>query len=283
MILNLVYDTSVASAPAGFTSGLDAVVSFFQSTFQDPVTVNIAVGYGEINGQSLDSQAIGTSLTYFINYNYSQIRSALAADAKSADDATAVASLPQSNPNGGNYWITSAEAKAVGLPGASGQLDGYVGFGSGVTFDFDNSNGVSPGRYDFFGVVAHEISEVMGRQLIVGATIGGSPGYDALDLFDFSAPGVRTFVGYQSGYFSIDNGATNLDNFNNNSSGDSGDWDTSAGNDAFLAFIPAGTVNGISATDNRAMDVLGWDIVSTPPPDTTPPTLLSNSPFAFAT
>src|SRR5258708_4436151 len=216
MILNLIYDASDSSAPAAFRAGLSAAVSFFQDTFQDPITVNIEVGYGEINGQPLDSNALGSSLTYFNHYSYSQVRSALAVDAMSAADASSVGSLPLSNPNGGHYWMTTAQAKAVGLQGSSGHLDGYVGFTSSPILDFDNTNGISAGQYDFFGVLAHEISEVMGRDLMTGETIGGAPGYGVMDLFHFSSPGGHSFGGAQSGYFSVDNGVTNLDNFTPN-------------------------------------------------------------------
>src|SRR5258705_5753951 len=121
MLLDLVYDSSVASAPAGFTAALDAAVSFFQNAFKDPVTVNIGIGYGEINGQPLSAGALGSSRTYFSNYSYSQIRSALAADATSADDTSAIASLPLSNPNGGHFWMTTAQPKAVGASKAGAQ------------------------------------------------------------------------------------------------------------------------------------------------------------------
>src|SRR4051812_27063980 len=96
--------------------------------FLDPVTINIAVGYGEVDGQTLDPSALGSSVTYFNNYSYSVIRSALSADSKSTDDASSIASLPLNNPNGGNYWMTTAQAKAMGLQGPSNHLDGYVGF-----------------------------------------------------------------------------------------------------------------------------------------------------------
>ena len=40
----------------------------------------------------------------------------------------------------------------------------------------------------------HEITEVMGRQLLTGATIGGlANSYTVYDLFHYSAPGVRDF------------------------------------------------------------------------------------------
>src|SRR6266566_3626128 len=167
MILNLVYDSSVGSAPVGFTAALDSIVSFFQTNFKDPVTVNIAVGYGEVNGQALSQAeldegqsglaatpnitpdgaplsagALGSSVSYLTYLSYAAIRTALAADASSGDDASAVSSLPVSDPtDGGAYWMTTAEAKALGLRPASGHLDGYVGFSSSYAFDYDNSNG----------------------------------------------------------------------------------------------------------------------------------------------
>src|SRR5205807_1478281 len=47
--------------------------------------------------------------------------------------------------------------------------------------------------------------------------------------------------------------------FNTNAGGDYGDWAGSAGNDSFLAFSSPGVVNGISANDRTAMNLLGWD------------------------
>ena len=88
MIINFTYDSSVASAPVGFTATLNNIASFFQSTFSDAVTINIAVGYGEVNGQALPSNALGESLTYLNSVTYTQIASALAADAKSTPPQT---------------------------------------------------------------------------------------------------------------------------------------------------------------------------------------------------
>lgn len=57
MIVNFTYPSNVSSAPAGFTATLNAVANFFQSTFSDPVTVNINVGFGTVNGQALGGNA----------------------------------------------------------------------------------------------------------------------------------------------------------------------------------------------------------------------------------
>ena len=254
MILNLSYDSSVDTAPIGFKTALNSLVSFLQTTFTDSVTVNIDVGYGEVGGTPLNG-ALGESSTFLHGYSYTQLKNALMADASSATDNSAVASLPASDPIGKTYVVSTAEAKALNLL-SSNALDGYVGFDNGGVFDYDNSNGVTPGLYDFYGVAAHEITEVMGR-MMSGGTNGSSP--TALDLFHFSAPGTRTFSGTTKGYFSADNGVTNLNNFNTDSHGDFGDWAASAGKDAFLAFDNSGVVEPISAADLKEMDVLGWD------------------------
>jgi hypothetical protein len=312
MNFNLIYDSTVSSAPAGFTATVQKVADFFQSTFLDPVTVNISVGYGQINGQPLSAEAaedasrgfggralqygsmaetqltagaLGQSSTYLRSYSYNQIKSALAADAKSADDHSAVTSLPIADPtNGGHYWVTTAEAKALNLT-ASGGLDGYVGFSStpGI-FDYDNSNGVSPGQFDFFAVIAHEFSEVMGRQLLVGQALGGTANsYEVMDLFHYSSASVRDFSGTQPGYFSPDSGATNLNNFNTNPGGDFGDWASSAGNDSAGAFSHSSVVNAFSAADIRVMDTIGWDVANIPPVDTSPSITPSPAPVLALT
>src|SRR5436305_236970 len=78
--------------------------------------------------------------------------------------------------------------------------------------------------YDFNGVVLHEFTEAMGRILLVGQSINSAPAYDAYDLFHYASPGVRSFSGATPGYFSVDNGTTNLGSFNTASGGDAGDW-----------------------------------------------------------
>ncbi len=60
-----------------------------------------------------------------------------------------------------------AEGKALGLVAAgSTNIDGYIGFNSqpGI-FDYNNTDGVSAGTYDFFGAVAHEIVRSHGDEI----------------------------------------------------------------------------------------------------------------------
>jgi len=261
MIIDVDYDPSVAKAPAGFTATVAEVVSYYESAFTNPVTITIDVGYGEIDGQKLGSGALGESEeSSFVPVSYAALQSALVANADANGDTAAAASLPATSPVNGQYWVTPAEAKALGLSGAGGGIDGYVGFAATANlFAYDDSSGVPANEYDFFGVAAHEISEVMGRQLMVGERSSGAKGYEPLDLFHYSAPGLHDFTGTKAGYASADGGDTALDHFNTKPSGDFGDWAASAGNDSYLASFNPGTVDPVTAADLTVMNLLGWD------------------------
>jgi FG-GAP-like repeat len=271
MNIVLTFDQAVNNLPAGFVASLNAVVQFFDSQYVNPITINIDVGYGEIDGSPLDSGALGESETFLNEYSYSALRNALIANATSADQISAANSLPATDPTpggSGNYWAATAESKALGLMGASSDTDGFIGFSNSFPFTYNTTNGgsVASGHYDFFGVAAHEISEVLGRDLLVGGTVfldgGGTVpnSYEPLDLFHYASSNhQRTFSGTTAGYFSPNGGVTNLDNFNTNPNGDFGDWANSAGNDSFLAFSPAGIPHPVTTADLREMNVLGYD------------------------
>jgi hypothetical protein len=260
MILNITYGANVASAPAEFKTAVAAVQQLFETTFTNPVTVNIQVDYAPLGHDGL-----GASTYELKTFSFSQITTQLAAHSKSVDDAFAIASLPTADPIPGthHYVMTTAEAKALGLRGASTALDGTTTFASNARFDYDRSDGITAGQYDFQGTVAHEFSEIMGRELnAIGNEVqtGEANGYYPYDLFKFTAEGARSFVGTTPGYFSLDNGTTNLNDFNVDKEGDFGDWAASAGDDSFLAFSGTGVVNAVTPTDLRVMDVLGWDL-----------------------
>ena len=199
---------------------------------------------------------------YFVDsFTYSQVKNALAADAKSASDLRLLRRLPSTDPtNGGTFYVSTAEAKALGLDSGS-FTDGYVGFSAGGVFDYDNTNGVTAGQYDFMGTVMHEISEVLGRETMDGQ----SATYYPLDLFHYSAPGVRTFSGTTAGYFSIDNGQTVLNNFNTNPA-----EILAIGRASYPMMLPTHLAR--QAWCHRslrqiitAMDVIGWNVASDGP------------------
>ena len=276
LVINVVYDSSVASAPAGFTQTIANVVNFYESQFSTPATITIDVGYGEIDGQSVVPGALGESQAYMTSVSYAQLETALVNNANAIGDTAAAASLSATSPVSGQYWIPTAEAQALGLAG--GGIDGYAGFTNIPFLDYNvgNDSGTVPGsQYDFFGVVAHEFSEIMGRQMLDGANFAGAAGFTALDLFHYSAPGVADFSGTTPGYFSPDGGFTNLGNFNTNPGGDFGDWAASVGNNSYLAYSNPGALDPVTASDITVMNLLGWDSASSSPssspPSSSPP------------
>jgi hypothetical protein len=186
-----VFDSSTSAAPAGFFTAFNDVIQFFEASFRDPITINLRVGWGTINGFPLDPGALGESSSMQQQFfTYDQIKSALIGDAKSADDITSIAHLPATDPTGGaHFTLTNAQAKALGLLGANLKgLDGAVGFDSSAAYTFDPNNRGVPGEYDFLGVASHDITEVMGRY---GLGENGFPTdhYSPLDLFRYTSPG----------------------------------------------------------------------------------------------
>src|SRR5262249_31179695 len=140
---------------------------------------------GEIAGSSVPSSAAAESGSYIASVGYSALYSALQADAgHSSVQATADASLSASNPTSGSFALTTANAKALGLAGASSNLDGYVSISSAIPFEFNQI--ASSGKYDAIGALQHEFTEVMGRIGSVGASLGSGV-YTPLDLFRYTS------------------------------------------------------------------------------------------------
>lgn len=275
--VNITWDSSVGSAPSGFTAGVMAAVQYLESHFSDPVTININVGYGEVGGTSLGSNALGESESYLTSVSYLQLVNALKSDNLSAADASVLASLPAASPTTGTYWITTAQAKALGLASATATApDGYVGFSSTLGFTYNNAGGVAAGSYDFNGTVIHELTEVMGRMLLTGGAVGTTANsYTLLDLLHYSSAGVRDFSASTPGYFSVNGGVTNLDNFNTVAGGDAGDWASSVANDALDAFAASGAVEAVTPADLTTLDAIGWNSIGAPTGISVSPVTLS--------
>ena len=278
-VINIAWDSTVAFAPAGFMSAVLAEVQHLESLFADPVTINIQVGYGAVAGSVLPGGAVGGSGASNVAVSYSSLVAALRADAKTTTDASVLASLPATSPVSGTVYVSTAEAKALGLIAAGGtSIDGYAAFSSSLTFTYNDTGGVAAGTYDFTAAVQHEFGEILGRTMLNGYN-GNNMFYD---LLHYSAPGVRDFSGSTPGYFSPDGGVTNDGALNTVSGGDTGDWASSMGNDSFNAFASPGVVYSLSSFDLTLLDALGWDPTGSvaPPPPPSPPTGVAVSALA---
>jgi hypothetical protein len=186
------------------------------------------------------------------------------------------------DPTTSQFFVTSAEAKTLGLVSAtSSSVDGYVGFGTlshtGYSWDYNTSSSpLGAKQFDFQAVVQHEISEAMGRIGMEGQVVNHAPTYTPLDLFNFKSPNTLELSG-NGGYFSNDGGQTNLGTFNNAShyGGDIADWasatsPTQSGTqgltttgkhyDAFDAFAWPGYVGQLTTSDISELVALGYKL-----------------------
>lgn len=197
--------TFTPGTPMQAQQGFQDAAARWASLLNDNVTINLTVGFNSLGGGILGQAASASDF-----HTYSAVRNALAADATSAADATAVAHLPgglsfgmlinrtADNPHGAGsatpyldnngddnnraLYIANAQAKAIGLAvapqtlsGCLGACDGFIQFNSDFDFDFDASNGTAANTFDFVGVAAHEIGHVLGF-------ISG------VDILDYNSP-----------------------------------------------------------------------------------------------
>jgi hypothetical protein len=256
--INLEWDSSVASAPEGFMHAIETAAAFYTKMFTNNVVLNIAVGWNEFGGRSMDAGSVAESFNYGnATTDYQSLRSALLADASHSQiQAQADSTLPQSVAAGDVFWEPTAQQKALGLldPNASG-LDGAMGLSSAYRYSFSQDE-IGRGTYDAVGEAEHELSEIMGR--VSYLTTSSPQELTALDLFTYNSPGVRGLPGY----FSIDGGKTNLGTFNYpaTNGGDPFDWSTAAAGDAYAAFATTGVREKVSSTDLAVDTVLGWNL-----------------------
>lgn len=286
LTINVSYDSSVTglqttdpSLYADYTGAIQAAVRFYENEFTNPITINISFGWGEVDGTPITSFAGQSHTNSGHTFTYAQVYAAArAAETTSAVQLAAIASLPASDPTGGaTFLVNSATAKALGLIGASGTTDGYVGLNSSDTYTWAEPD-IASGTRDAVGLLEHEISEVMGRS----DDISPATDYTLLDMFRYTAAdGLATdapgspagardepFVaGYSANaysYFSYDGKTVTLpyDTPAQLAAGDDiADWTNSVTGDAFSEFDGVGDYGQISAADLDEMNVLGYDLV----------------------
>jgi len=278
LVINPTFDSSITSDPnsAAIEAMITNAISIHESLFNDPIVVSIRFRYSMTYADGttpLPSGFLAASESVIYREPWNTYISALTADATTANDATANASLPDSalstiiDPSSANGRAIGLNTPPVmfadGSLGAGGPYDGIVTLNSSKAFKFTRPP--TSGMYDAQRLTEHEIDEVLG----LGSSINVRSDLRPQDMFSWSAAGVRNLMSSGSRYFSIDSGNTNLVGFNQDPSGDFGDWlsgscpqGTPYVQDAFSCANQASDVTRTSP-EGINLDVIGYDLIMT--------------------
>ncbi len=251
-------DTLSAEQSAAFVTAAAA----WSAVLTDPVAVRIGIGFRDLGSGAGGATVLGATAAAFGTVSYAELKSGLAADATSAADWSAVASLPVTAPSA-SIVLTFAQARAIGFAAATAS-DGSIEFTSRPSISFAATRlELTASRYDLIGVAEHEIGHLLGFQSSLDL---GTTSRSALDLFRYAGPGAPGFTAGQAAYFSLDGGGTNLGGF---SVGGSGQYQAShwlQGTGALLdPAVVAGVERDITGRDTLALDVVGWDVAVAEP------------------
>lgn len=291
--------------------GFKIAARYWESVLTNNATIELNVGYG-----GLDPGVLGSTGSELVtDVPISAYYRLLNATKTSALDNSAVANLSPLNGNGGvsalvpaylnpatssgidvaggtrlapdgainsTLALNTAVVKAVGIDLGPGVIDGTIQFSNEFAFDFNPTDGITAGTYDFIGVAVHEIGHALGF-------VSGADDFDVsdsypgtvdefwwaygLDMFRYTAPGELNWAPNQPAYFSIDGGVTPLWSGYFSTGSDTGDgnqashWkepDQSAPCNNFLGvmnpYICGGKMDSVTALDLAAFDAIGWNL-----------------------
>jgi hypothetical protein len=250
------FDTNFGVNATAAKAAWSAAAKVFTDAFSDDIHINITVDAITKAG------AFGESFPAFVSISYADLFDRVSAYASTQNDAIAIGpggSMTATDPtNGVGTWqLTRAQAKALGHIPDDMTDDGGTTFGVKNAFTF--SGPIAPNTFDFQGVAAHEIAEVMGR---LGLS-GGNNSFSLIDNFSYTGAGMKSLGGGAGNFFSINNGATLLKEFNNSAANhlDTRDW-AGGTNDSFNQISDSGVLNSVSAVDIQVMDVIGYGRVN---------------------
>lgn len=294
---------AAAGMPQNAIDGFQEAADLWSAILTDDILVVIDIDFRNLNGPLGQASSETDAITY------ADVRTAMLNDATSSNDALATANLP-AGPNLSLYTtdetsgaastpmvdnngsannrvldVNFTVAKALGLR-AAGDLtsDASIAFSDQFTWDFDRSNGITGGAFDFVGVAAHEIGHALGFTSGVGvvdATSGSGSNapldldpfrvVKPLDLYRSSAASVTNNTDLDiradtaTKNFTLDGGTTTLTTFSTgrvNGDGQQGShWKDSLGIGAMDPTAARGEYVDITDFDIQAFDVIGWDVV----------------------
>lgn len=289
LIINPTFDASITgnADSAVLQADVNRAISIYETLFDDPITVSILFRYAgtQPNGNPFGPGGLAQSNYIIYAAPYANFLGALAFDATTANDAIALANLPNPSlfPNNPQDMVfTSANGRALGAntPGfvdatgnisVNGTFDGIVSLNSNRPFQLDRTGGIASNKFDVEQSIEHEIDEVLGLGSILPFRTDflGHSAVRPSDLFRYSAPNTLSLSpsSSASSYLSIDRGVTKLAPFSQSPNGDYGDYGPNPTSLVQFAFSSPGTQSDVSATSPEGvnLDVIGYDLVTPEP------------------
>jgi len=316
------YNGSVKGTPA--ERGFQIAAAYWQSVLTSNSEIRLEIGYiplasGVLGSTGSTKSTIGTSAVVAqmnATGNSALDKQAMSSVSLSAaggfaaitsgyrDDATKIGIDvtkrvydADDSANNTSLGVNTALAKALGFTinygTISNQRDGQVNFSSNFAFDFDPSDGITAGSYDFIGVAIHEIGHALG--FVSGVDVYDNPNnvnnaavnangsggiFSTLDLFRYStdptnvAPGTgpaRDLAVGSPAFFSIDGGQTQ---YNGNSLFSTGrnygdgqqasHWKDLGGCTGQIGIMDPNfcsrQIGEVTGSDLAAFDAMGWNI-----------------------
>ncbi len=306
--------TNQGGASAQMVAGMEQACARWTDLLVDPITINF-----QINAIALPAGQLGGTTSFYDPYSYTSVRGALVSNRFSIDDLSSASHLlagpmhsmlinrtandPAGTLSAAVYFdngqggpgqagsenntivrMSSANAKAMGLyPANNAGLDATINFTTLQSFDFDPSDGISPGKVDFVGIATHEMGHMLGflsgvdtlarNAVPPGVNDNALPYVTPSDLFRFSTRsigpgggiGVHDWTADNTPkYFSVDGGATPAGLMSTgNLFGDGYEahhWKNGQGLGIMNPTVSSGVTLAISENDLRMLDAIGYDL-----------------------
>lgn len=277
LVIQAVYDASITgnANAAQIEGSIQSAIQTMDSLYGNTVTQKVTFTY--------DSGASGNLLSTYQYYNkvsyasyVAALKSDYAANPGNTVLGTAIAHLGAGNDANGHASVALSDTllSMLGL-GSLSSINPVININSNVAFSFA---GTTPSNeYDLQAGLEHELDEVLGGGG-AGSTLGDQStstsyfygAYGPTDLYRYSAPGVASFnsSGTATSYLSVDGGVTDIVGFNQNSSGDFGDFGPSCGKGGGSyeliqnAFNCKGPQEAYTAASPEAamLQAIGWDL-----------------------
>jgi hypothetical protein len=269
LVINPTFDSTITSDPnsAQIQTTINQAINFYKTNFTDNLTVNITFKIDQTISLGQSSFPVGS-------VSYTDFRNALVSHATTANDALAIGSLQpgSTNPVNGNSNVLLSSANLRVLGGFNFSPPTSDGTVSLKTSIMNLQHGVitDPAKFDLFAVASHEINEVLGLGSALDSGSGSGIPVRPMDLwrYDQTGTGVRSFTqsGTAQSFFSL-NGTTNIVRFNQDGTGDYGDWYSPPLHTPQRvqdAFATAGVSVDMSTAEVTALDVIGFTPVPEP-------------------